>query len=108
MPTPDAQGHERLSSNRVQVSAFCALTGLCLGVSMSYVPYLFGAPGFRLIYENVRLLGLAFLLGGGLLAFATIAPRDERWAGSRPSSRSERFKSSWACGCKRRPTRRPS
>jgi signal transduction histidine kinase len=69
---------------RLRVTGCAAALGLLAGMTMTYVPWEFGASIFSRIYPHLRLLGCVYLLGGALITTANLypdGPRAVRWAG---------------------------
>jgi signal transduction histidine kinase len=66
------------------VTGCAAALGLLAGMTMTYVPWEFGASIFSVIYPHLRLVGCVYLLGGALLTMAALYPDWHpavRWAG---------------------------
>ncbi|HLL81594.1 MAG TPA: hypothetical protein VK420_03040, partial [Longimicrobium sp.] len=65
---------ETFALREVRVTWAAALFGLLVGVTMTYLPWEFGAGVFRFIYPEIQRLGSAFLVGGALLAASALYP----------------------------------
>jgi signal transduction histidine kinase len=63
----------------LRVTGCAAALGLLAGMTMTYVPWEFGASIFSRIYPHLRLLGCVYLLGGALITTATLYPDWPRW-----------------------------